>query len=128
MRLRLLFCFLLLLPTAALKAQPPEDTATPAFVRVPELASGFRQLYIQRFPEGRAQFEAWESQHPDEPFGQVAIAASYLFEEFYRQGVLTSDFFLNEKKFLHGIDGEPDPVRMESFETAIQKEIGRAHV
>src|SRR5207249_10157978 len=47
--------------------------------------------------------------------------ASYLFEEFYRQGVLTSDFFLNEKKFLHGIDGEPDPVRMESFETAIQK-------
>jgi len=121
MRLRLLFCFLLLLPTAALKAQPPEDTATPAFVRVPELASGFRQHDIQRFPEGRAQFEAWESQHPDEPFGQVAIAASYLFEEFYRQGVLTSDFFLNEKKFLHGIDGEPDPVRMESFETAIQK-------
>src|SRR2546429_3899146 len=63
--------------------------------------------------------------------------SSYLFEEFYRQGVLTSDFFLNEKKFLHGIDGEPDPVRMESFETAIQKarelaserlakEIGRA--
>src|SRR2546429_244818 len=47
--------------------------------------------------------------------------SSYLFEEFYRQGVLTSDFFLNEKKFLHGIDGEPDPVRMESFETAIQK-------
>jgi hypothetical protein len=121
MRLRLLFCFLLLQTTTAVKAQPFEDAATPAFVRVPELSSAFRQLYIQRFPEGRALFEAWESQHPDEPFGQVAIAASYLFEEFYRQGVLTSDFFLNEKKFLHGIDGDPDPVLMESFETAIQK-------
>src|SRR5437667_3228789 len=123
MRLRMLslFCFLLLQSAAGVKAQPAEDAATPAFVLVPELSSGFRELYIQKFPEGRAVFEAWESQHPDEPFGQVAIAASYLFEEFYRQGVLTSDFFLNEKKFLHGIDGVPDAVRMESFQTAIQK-------
>jgi len=116
-----LFCFLLLQSAAGVKAQPAEDATTPAFVLVPELSSGFRELYIQKFPEGRAVFEAWESQHPDEPFGQVAIAASYLFEEFYRQGVLTSDFFLNEKKFLHGIDGVPDAVRMESFQTAIQK-------
>jgi hypothetical protein len=123
MRLRMLslFCFFLSQTTPGVKAQPVEDAATPAFVRVPELASGFRELYIQRFPEGRALFEAWASAHPDEPFAQVAVAASYLFEEFYRQGVLTSDFFLNEKKFLHGIDGQPDPVRMESFETAIQK-------
>ena len=82
---------------------------------------GSEESRIATVRHNAAQFEAWESQHPDEPFGQVAIAASYLFEEFYRQGVLTSDFFLNEKKFLHGIDGEPDPVRMESFETAIQK-------
>ena len=62
---------------------------------------------------------AWESQRPDEPFGKVALAASYLFEEFYRQGVLTSDFFLNEKRFLHGIDGKPDPQRVKNFEEAI---------
>src|SRR2546429_6311802 len=121
MRLRLLFCFLLLLPPAAPNAQPLEDTATPAFVRVPDLASGFRQLYIQRSPEGRAQFVAGNRAAPDEPFGRGPIAVSYLFKEFSRQGVLTSDSFLNEKKFLHGIDGEPVPVRMESFETAIQK-------
>lgn len=47
-------------------------------------------------------------------------ATSYLFDEFYRQGVLTSDFFLNEKRFLHGIDGEPDPEMMEGFDTAIR--------
>jgi hypothetical protein len=35
----------------------------------------------------------------------VAVAGTYLFEELYLQGVLTSDFFLNEEKFLHGIDG-----------------------
>jgi len=49
----------------------------------------------------------------------VAVAASYLFEELYVQGVLTSDFFLNEKKFLHGIDGSPDPERMSHFREAL---------
>ena len=116
-----LLCLLLWQTAAGVNAQLIGDAATPAFVSVPELSSGFRQLYIQKFPEGRALFEAWAAENPDEPFGQVALAASYLFEEFYRQGVLTSDFFLNEKKFLHGIDGEPDPARMESFETAITR-------
>ena len=116
-----LLCFFLWQTTAGVNAQPLGDAATPAFVSVPELSSGFRELYIQKFPEGRALFEAWASEHPDEPFAQVAIAASYLFEEFFHQGVLTSDFFLNEKKFLHGIEGEPDPTRREGFETAIAR-------
>lgn len=120
-RMLSLLCFFLWQTAAGVNAQPIGDAATPAFVSVPELSSGFRQLYIQKFPEGRALFEAWASQHPDEPFAQVAIAASYLFEEFYDQGVLTSDFFLNEKKFLHGIEGEPDPARMAGFEGAIAR-------
>jgi len=49
------------------------------------------------------------------------MAASYLFEELYLQGVLTSDFFLNEKKFLHGIDGRPDPERMGHFREALAR-------
>lgn len=112
---------LLFLTAIVCAARLEANTDTPALTKVPELSSGFRLLYIQDFPKARAQFEAWESQHPDEPFGQVALAASYLFEEFYRQGVLTSDFFLNEKRFLHGIDGNPDPKRMQGFETAVRR-------
>jgi hypothetical protein len=117
-----IFSFLsfLLLAAVIANARQVEDPPTPAFTNVPELSSGFRQLYIQKFPEARARFEDWESQHSDEPFGQVAIAASYLFEEFYRQGVLTSDFFLNEKRFLHGIEGKPDAQRMRGFDDAIR--------
>ena len=120
MRLRIfgLLCFLLL-GGACTNGQPAEDPATPAFTNVPELMAGFRLLYIQRYPQARTAFAAWESQHPEEPFGEVAVAASYLFEEFYYQGVLTSDFFLNEKRFLHGIEGKPDPERMKSFQEAI---------
>ncbi len=110
----------LLLHVAAANAQPAADSATPAFTNVPELTAAFRLLYIQKYAEARAGFEAWESQHEDDPFGPATVAASYLFEEFHHQGVLTSDFFLNEKRFLHGIEGEPDSERMKGFDDAIR--------
>jgi hypothetical protein len=93
----------------------------PAFTTIPELNAGFDLLYQQKFQEARETFMRWESRNPEEPFGEVAVAASYLFEEFDRQGVLTSDFFLNEKKFLHGIDGKPDPDRMENFRESLAR-------
>jgi hypothetical protein len=124
MRLRtsLLASLLLLAPAAAFSRPTADgDGASPAFTTVPQLAEGFHLLYAQRFPEARETLENWESAHPDEPFGQVAVAASFLFEEMYRQGVLSSDFFLNEKRFLHGIEGKPDPGRMKDFRDALDR-------
>jgi hypothetical protein len=112
---------LLLLSAAVCSARPEADANGPAFTNVPELTSGFHSLYLQNFSEAREKFAGWESQNPDEPFGEVAVAASYLFEELYRQGVLSSDFFLNEKRFLNGIEGKPDAARMKSFKEAIQQ-------
>ena len=121
MRSLILLASLFLFNAVPANAANLDEVEGSAFTSVPELMSGFRMLYIQKFPEGRAQFAAWATQHPDDPFGEVAVAASYLFEEFYHQGVLTSDFFLNEKRFLNGIDGKPDPQRMQGFDTAIEK-------
>ena len=87
----------------------------PAFVTDPELMDGFRLLYEQNFPGARAKFTAWSAKHPTEAFGQVSLAAGYLFDEFNRHGVLTSEFFMNDEKFLHGIDGEADPERMKGI-------------
>lgn len=113
-------CFLLLV-AAACPARTGEEELSPAFTSVPELAAGFHSLYAQNFSQAREKFDNWEMQHPEEPFGQVALAASYLFEELYRQGVLSSDFFLNEKRFLHGIEGKPDPARMKGFQDALDR-------
>ena len=110
---------LLLLTPIADFAREASTVESPAFTTVPELSAGFDLLYEQRFPEAREIFAKWESRNPDEPFGGVTIAASYLFEELSRQGVLTSNFFLDEKKFLHGIDGEPDSERMRHFREAL---------
>jgi len=112
---------LLLLSPVAGFAREALDPTSPSFTTVPELSAGFDLLYQQKFAEARESFANWESRNPQQPFGEVAIAASYLFEELSRQGVLTSDFFLNEKKFLHGIDGSPDPERMSHFRDALAR-------
>jgi tetratricopeptide (TPR) repeat protein len=94
----------------------------PAFTPVPELEQGYRLLYQQKFPEAREVFERWIEQNPTEPFGQVSLAASYLFQEFFLQHVLTSDYFLDDKRFLGGIIGLPDSDRVKNF----QNSCGRA--
>jgi hypothetical protein len=109
---------LLLSPIVGFARDAP-DIDSPAFTTVPELRAGFDLLYELRFAEARKAFTDWESRNPEDPFGEVAVAASYLFEELYHQGVLTSDFFLDQKKFLHGIDGKPDPVCMNHFHEAL---------
>ncbi len=100
---------------------PGSGSGPAAFRRVPELEAGFRLLYEQRFPEARESFTRWAAENPGDPLGETAVAASYLFEEFYRQGVMTSDFFLDDRRFLNGIDGEPDPGRMRGFREALGK-------
>jgi hypothetical protein len=112
--------FLLLAPAAS-RAQNANDGLGPAFTTDPELAGAFHLLYAQQFSQARESFASWESRHQQEPFGEVAVAASYLFEELYRQNVLTSDFFLNEDRFLHGIEGKPDAARMSDFRGALAR-------
>jgi tetratricopeptide (TPR) repeat protein len=111
----------LLFSAPSCSGQSVSKLATPAFSSVPELKNGYQLLYEQKFPEARAVFVEWAEKNPTEPFGQVSIAASYLFEEFYLQRVLTSDYFLDDKRFLGGITGTPDPDRIKSFEAAAAK-------
>jgi len=100
------------------------QTTGPSFSSTPELEQGYRLLYQQQFGQAREVFEKWVDQNPKEPFGQVSLAATYLFEEFFLQNVLTSDYFLDDKRFLGGITGTPDPARIKSFENSC----GRARV
>ena len=84
-------------------------------LHVPELDAGFHLLYELKPKEARNQFEAWQKSHPEDPLGSASEAAAYLFEECYRQGVLTSEFFLDDKRFLGKIPLKPDPELRAAF-------------
>jgi len=92
-----LLLLLILSPAVGLARGVPSGES-PAFASVPELSAGFDLLYEQKFAEARQIFANWESRNREDPFGGVAVAASYLFEELYLQGVLTSDFFPERKE------------------------------
>jgi hypothetical protein len=81
----------------------------------PELHAGFRLLYELRPVEARAEFAAWQAAHADDPLGSAAEAASYLFEECYRQGILTSEYFLDDKRFLGEVAIAADPKLRNAF-------------
>jgi hypothetical protein len=85
------------------------------------IENGFNLLYQLKFGEARGQFIDWQRTDPQDPLGYEAVAASYLFEEFYKQHILTSAFFLNDERLLGGIQGKPDESRKTGFKAANQK-------
>jgi len=102
---------------AALALQPAPGTAVPAA----ETEESFRLLYELRFEQARSRFLSWQAAHPGDALGYAWLAASYLFEELYEQGVLTSEFFLDDNRLLGGIRGQPNMQRGSPFRAAAMK-------
>jgi tetratricopeptide (TPR) repeat protein len=102
-------------------AQAASQQAPNEVLLIPEIDLGFRLLYQLKFVEARVQFETWQKSHPQGPLGHASEAASYLFEECYRQGVLTSEFFLDDKRFLGKTPLKPDPELRKKFFAAAKQ-------
>lgn len=85
------------------------------------LEKGFKKLYGLDFEGARAEFLEYERVRPDDPMGKAAEAASYLYQQFDTKGILSSEFFLNDTRFLGGIEGTPAQNRNEPFETAVHQ-------
>jgi hypothetical protein len=80
-----------------------------------ELDTGFHLLYELKPQPARARFAVWQASHPEDPLGSAAEAASYFFEECHRQGVLTSEFFLDNNRLLSKAELQPDAQSRNAF-------------
>lgn len=98
--------------SAGAAGRPPASSDVPYS---PGLDAGFRLLYELKPAEARSQFAAWQTSHPGDPIGSASEAASYLFEECYRQGVLTSEFFLDDRRLSGEVTVEPDRAGRAAF-------------
>jgi hypothetical protein len=105
---------LLVAPLCA-QAKPLPASAEPDLVGPVLLENGFRDLYGLNFQGARNEFLTYQRMEPNDPLGKVAEAASYLYEEFNQKGVLSSAFFLDDSKFLGGIDGKASDNRNDAF-------------
>jgi hypothetical protein len=135
LKTRSLICLLLsgalIAPALAAPATPADQAQVQIEVlHVPELDVGFHLLYQLKPAEARTQFHAWQKSHPQDPLGSASEAASYFFEECYRQGILTSEFFLDNKRFLGKVALKPDPALRAAFFAADKRalELARARL
>jgi len=85
------------------------------------LDTGFKKLYELNFDGARADFQDYQKIRPDDPMGKAAQAASYLYQQFDTKGILSSDFFLNDQRFLGGVEGSPSQNRNQPFEDAVHE-------
>ena len=95
-------------PQPAQKSSAPQTPSMQADPAAAALESGFHLLYGLDFKGARERFTEYQKMRPQDPMGEAAEASSHLFEEFNAKGILTSDFFLNDDKFLNGLDGNPE--------------------
>jgi len=105
----------------ALAVQASVRSQQPVSLSAPELDAGFHLLYELKPSDARTKFAAWAASHPEDPLAPAAEAASYLFEECYRQGVLTSEFFLDDDRFLGNVALTPDMGLREAFFAAEER-------
>ncbi len=90
------------------------------------LDNGFRFLYDLDFDGAHRVFASWEQSHPDDPMGPVSDAASLLFSEFNRLGILESQFYEDDKRFEARKKLTPDPAVRDRFNTALSQSEDRA--
>ncbi len=96
-------------------ASPGQQKIQPEMRSGPSLEEAFNHLYRLQFPQARIEITAYQNLHPNDALGKAAEAAAYLFEEFEQKGVLTSAFFLDDKRFLGGVEGSPEVNRNLKF-------------
>ena len=100
--------FLICAPFASARKSHATDSSADPIAPAPRatliLDSGFRDLYKLDFRAARDQFRDYQKEQPTDPLGEAAEAATYLYEEFNAKGVLTSKFFLDDDRFLGGVD------------------------
>jgi hypothetical protein len=131
--LAVLMTALLSNPSAEARWPPAGEASSavaPDVMSDQELDAGFRLLYEVKFDEAREAFAKWQQKRPTEPLGPALEAASDLFEEFYRKGVLTSEFFIDDNRMLGGIKDKPDPELERQFASAVQRaqKLARARI
>jgi hypothetical protein len=102
-----------------------EDIPRPAGVSA--LDRGFSGLYNLDFAGAQRDFTDWQQLHPEDPVGPVSEAASCLFSEFNRLGVLEAQFYENDETFVGRPKLTPDPTVRQHFLAAIGRAENLSH-
>jgi hypothetical protein len=66
-------------------------------------------MYDLNFQNAHQRISQWEATHPNDAMGPTSQATAYLFSEFARLGILESELFVDNDRFLNRERLNPDP-------------------
>jgi hypothetical protein len=89
--------------------------AATAVDSLPSLETGYRLMYGLQFDAARQELTLWQQHNLDDPRGPVSQAASLLFAEFDRLGVLEAQFYTKNSTFVSRARPKADPKIREYF-------------
>lgn len=98
---------------AGVNAAPPNTPSSD------DLYSGWLKMYDLKFDDSHRIFAAWKESHPADSLGPASNAAAYLFSELARLGVLESELFTDNERFLTRDKIQPDPRARAEFEREV---------
>ncbi len=82
---------------------------------VPSLESGYRLMYGRQFEAARQELTLWQQHNLDDPRGPASQAASLLFAEFDRLGILEAQFYTKNSTFVSRARPKPDLKLRDTF-------------
>jgi hypothetical protein len=87
-------------------------------------------MYGLDFGSAGRVFEQWRAQHPQDPLGPMSQAASLLFAELDRSGILQAQFFVDDASFTTRQPSPPPPDLRERFDarTAEAEDLARSRL
>ncbi len=88
---------------------------------LPSLETGYRLMYGLQFDAARQELTLWQQRNLDDPRGPVSQAASLLFAEFDRLGVLEAQFYTKNSTFVSRARPTADPKLRDSFYEQLDK-------
>jgi hypothetical protein len=89
--------------------------AADSHLKSEEVYGAWLQMYDLKFEEAHRTLERWQEAHPDDSLGPASDAASYLFSELARLGVLEAELFVDNNRFKNRKTLDPDVQVKASF-------------
>lgn len=88
---------------------------------LPSLENGYRLMYGLQFDVAREELTQWQQRFPDDPRGPASQAASLLFAEFDRLGILEAQFYTKNTTFVSRARPKPDLELRKSFHEQLDR-------
>lgn len=87
----------------------------------PLLDKGYRQMYNLDFADAHSTFAEYERTNPTDAMGPISDAAAYLFTEFDRLHILSSEYLTKDESFFVVNKPSGDPVIKKKFDADLAR-------